>query len=80
MLHVKGENGTLQIQANNINLGGADIVNGGKGQTYLSAKNNLNLTALSVGFDEKMGGGNHYRNERKDDVEISRIKGGGETT
>ncbi|WP_238327280.1 filamentous hemagglutinin N-terminal domain-containing protein [Rodentibacter pneumotropicus] len=78
LLHVKGENGTLQIQANNINLGGADIINDGKGQTYLSAKNNLNLTALSVGFDEKMGGGNHYRNERKDDVEISRIKGGGD--
>ncbi|MCQ9121434.1 hemagglutinin repeat-containing protein, partial [Rodentibacter pneumotropicus] len=52
--------------------------NDGKGQTYLSAKNNLNLTALSVGFDEKMGEGNHYRNERKDDVEISRIKGGGD--
>ena len=24
----------------------------------------MNLTALSVGFDEKMGKGNHYRHER----------------
>ncbi|OOF51057.1 heme utilization protein, partial [Rodentibacter genomosp. 1] len=80
LLHVKGENGTLQIQANNINLGGADIINDGKGQTTLSSKNNLNLTALSVGYDEKMGGGNHYRHEGKEGVEISRIKGGGDVS
>ena len=78
LLHVKGENGTLQIQANNIHLAGADIINDGQGQTYLSAKNNLNLTALSVGFDEKMGGGNHYRNEAVQGVEISRVQGKGD--
>ncbi|MDP0162743.1 hemagglutinin repeat-containing protein, partial [Glaesserella parasuis] len=79
LLYVKGENGTLQIQANNINLTGADIINDGQGQTYISAKNNLNLTALSVGFDEKMGGGNHYRNEAVQGVEISRVQGKGNT-
>ncbi|WP_179108725.1 hemagglutinin repeat-containing protein [Rodentibacter caecimuris] len=78
LLHVKGENGTLAVSANRINLLGAAIINEGKGETQVSAKTDLNLTALSVGFDEKMGGGNHYRNERKDDVEISRIKGGGD--
>lgn len=78
LLHVKGEDGTLQIQANNIHLAGADIINDGQGQTYLSAKNNLNLTALSVGFDEKMGGGNHYRNEAVQGVEISRVQGKGD--
>ncbi|WP_129582362.1 filamentous hemagglutinin N-terminal domain-containing protein, partial [Rodentibacter caecimuris] len=78
LLHVKGENGTLAVSANRINLLGAAIINEGKGDTKVSAKTDLNLTALSVGFDEKMGGGNHYRNERKDDVEISRIKGGGD--
>ena len=78
LLHVKGENGTLQIQANNITLAGADIINDGQGQTYLSAKNNLNLTALSVGFDEKMGGGNHYRNEAVQSVEVSRVQGKGD--
>ena len=78
LLHVKGENGTLQIQANNIHLTGADIINDGQGQTYLSAKNNLNLTALSVGFDEKMGGGNHYRNEAVQSVEVSRVQGKGD--
>ncbi|MCT8573348.1 hemagglutinin repeat-containing protein [Glaesserella parasuis] len=78
LLYVKGENGTLQIQANNIHLAGADIINDGQGQTYLSAKNNLNLTALSVGFDEKMGGGNHYRNEAVQSVEVSRVQGKGD--
>ena len=78
LLHVKGENGTLQIQANNIHLTGADIINDGQGQTYLSAKNNLNLTALSVGFDEKMGGSNHYRNEAVQSVEVSRVQGKGD--
>ncbi|MFA9499550.1 hemagglutinin repeat-containing protein [Mannheimia sp. E30BD] len=78
LLHVKGENGSLQIQANNINLAGADIINDGQGQTYLSAKNQLNLTALQVGFDEKMGGGNHYRNEAVQGVEISRVQGKGD--
>ncbi|OOF37662.1 hemagglutinin repeat-containing protein [Rodentibacter heidelbergensis] len=78
LFHVKGENGTLQVQANNLNLTGAEIINEGKGQTYLSSKNNLNLTALSVGFDEKMGGGNHYRNEAVQGVEISRVKGKGD--
>ncbi|EXI62645.1 hypothetical protein AK33_04365 [Mannheimia granulomatis] len=80
LLHVKGENGTLHINANNINLGGADIINDGQGSTYLSAKNQLNLTALQVGFDEKMGGGNHYRNESVNDVVVSRIKGNGNVT
>ncbi|MDO9767593.1 hemagglutinin repeat-containing protein [Glaesserella parasuis] len=78
LLYVKGENGTLQIQANNIHLTGADIINDGQGQTYISAKNNLNLTALSVGFDEKMGGGNHYRNEAVQSVEVSRVQGKGD--
>ncbi|BFU60562.1 hemagglutinin repeat-containing protein [Rodentibacter abscessus] len=78
LLHVKGENGVLQIGANNIDISGADIINDGEGQTYLSAKNNLNLTALSVGFDEKMGGGNHYRNEKVDDVVVSRVSGKGD--
>ncbi|MDG6449172.1 hemagglutinin repeat-containing protein, partial [Glaesserella parasuis] len=45
-----------------------------------SAKNQLNLTALQVGFDEKMGGGNHYRNESVNDVVISNIKGNGNVT
>ncbi|QPB41634.1 two-partner secretion domain-containing protein [Rodentibacter haemolyticus] len=80
LLHVKGENGVLQIGANNIDISGADVMNDGKGQTYLSAKNQLNLTALSVGFDEKMGGGNHYRNEKVDDVVVSRVSGKGDVT
>ena len=40
LLHVKGSDGRLQIQANNINIAGADIINDGKGQSYISAKNN----------------------------------------
>lgn len=78
LLHVKGKNGALQLTANNITLTGADIINDGQGQTYISAKNNLNLKALEVGFDEKMGEGNHYRNEKVQDVVVSRIKSGGD--
>ncbi|MGX3022320.1 hemagglutinin repeat-containing protein, partial [Ursidibacter sp. B-7004-1] len=78
LLHVKGSDGRLQIQANDINIAGADIINDGKGQSYISAKNNLNLTALAVGFDEKMGGGNHYRNEKVQDVAVNHIKGAGD--
>lgn len=78
LLHVKGKNGALQLMANNINLTGADIINDGQGQTYISAKNNLNFNALEVGFDEKMGEGNHYRNEKVQDVVVSHIKGGGD--
>ncbi|MDP8169701.1 hemagglutinin repeat-containing protein [Pasteurella skyensis] len=74
LLYVKGKDGQLQINANNINITGADIINDGQGQSYISAKNNINLTALEVGFDEKMGSGNHYRNEKVQDVEISHIK------
>ncbi|OOH84997.1 heme utilization protein, partial [Pasteurellaceae bacterium 15-036681] len=63
LLHVKGEDGVLQLNANNIDVTGASIINDGQGGTYLSARNNMNFNALNVGFDEKMGGGNHYRNE-----------------
>ncbi|WGE92168.1 hemagglutinin repeat-containing protein [Actinobacillus genomosp. 1] len=80
LLHVKGKDGRLQINANNIDISGADVINDGQGSTYLSAKNQLNLTALQVGFNEKMGGGNHYRNESVNDVVISRIKGNGDVT
>ncbi|TCP11327.1 filamentous hemagglutinin, partial [Bisgaardia hudsonensis] len=74
LLYVKGKNGKLQINANNVNITGADIINDGQGQSYISAKNNINLTAVEVGFDEKMGSGNHYRNEKVQDVEVSHIK------
>ncbi|NBI13764.1 filamentous hemagglutinin N-terminal domain-containing protein [[Haemophilus] felis] len=78
LLYVKGEEGVLQLSANNINLAGAGIINDGKGQTSLSAKSQLNLSALSVGFDEKMGKGNHYRNEKVQGVAISHIQGKGD--
>ncbi|MGX2968435.1 two-partner secretion domain-containing protein, partial [Ursidibacter sp. B-7004-1] len=78
LLHTKNPNGTLQLEANNITIAGADIINDGKGQSYIAAKNNLNLTALAVGFDEKIGGGNHYRNEKVQDVAVSHIKGAGD--
>ena len=40
----------------------------------------LNLTALSVGFDEKMGAGNHYRHEKVEQAISSQIKGKGDVT
>ena len=38
----------------------------------------MNLTALSVGFDEKMGAGNHYRHEKVEEAVVSRVKGKGD--
>ena len=40
----------------------------------------MNLTALSVGFDEKMGAGNHYRHEKVEQAISSQIKGKGDVT
>ncbi|OOH84888.1 filamentous hemagglutinin, partial [Pasteurellaceae bacterium 15-036681] len=58
----------------------ASIINDGQGGTYLSARNNMNFNALNVGFDEKMGGGNHYRNEAVNDVVVSAVKGASNVT
>ena len=78
LFHVKGEDGQLQLLSNNLNAKGADIVNDGNGNTLVQSKNNMNLTALSVGFDEKMGAGNHYRHEKVEEAVVSRIKGKGD--
>ena len=78
LLHVKGEDGELQVSANNIDVTGADILNEGKGRTYVSAKNKMSLGTLETGFSEKMGGGNHTRIERVTESLISRVKGQGD--
>ena len=78
LFHVKGEDGQLQLSSNNLNAKGADIINDGNGSTLVQSKNNMNLTALSVGFDEKMGAGNHYRHEKVEEAVVSRIKGKGD--
>ncbi|URL02662.1 hemagglutinin repeat-containing protein [Avibacterium sp. 20-126] len=77
LLYVKDKEGVLHLNANNILSQGADIINEGQGNTIVKAKNGLNLTALSVGFEEKMGKGNHYRNEKVQDAVVSTIKGKG---
>ena len=59
---------------------GADIINEGKGATLVQAKTALNLTALSVGYDEKMGGGNDSRREKIEKAVVSHIKGKGNVT
>ena len=78
LFHVKGEDGQLELSSNNLNAKGADIINDGNGNTLVQSKNNMNLTALSVGFDEKMGAGNHYRHEKVEEAVVSRIKGKGD--
>ena len=80
LFHVKGENGQLQLSSNNLNAKGADIINDGNGSTLVQTKNNMNLTALSVGFDEKMGEGNHYRHEKVEEAVVSQVKGKGDVT
>ena len=80
LFHVKGEDGQLQLSSNNLNAKGADIINDGNGSTLVQTKNNVNLTALSVGFDEKMGAGNHYRHEKVEEAVVSRVKGKGDVT
>ncbi|WGE56340.1 hemagglutinin repeat-containing protein [Actinobacillus equuli] len=80
LLHVKDANGTLQVTANNITLNGSDIINDGQGLTYIKAKDQMHLGTVEVSFDEKMGGGNHYRNEAVQDVVVSRVSGNGNVT
>ncbi|WP_118809130.1 hemagglutinin repeat-containing protein [Haemophilus haemolyticus] len=80
LFHVKGEDGQLQLSSNNLNAKGADIINDGNGSTLVQTKNNVNLTALSVGFDEKMGAGNHYRHEKVEEAVVSQVKGKGDVT
>ena len=77
LFHVKGEDGQLQLSSNNLNAKGADIINDGNGSTLVQTKNNVNLTALSVGFDEKMGAGNHHRHEKVEEAVVSQVKGKG---
>ena len=74
---MKGKDGLLSVRANNINLEGADVLNDGSGLTLLNSKNNLNLTSLSVGFDEKLGNANSYRNESVHEAVVSQVKGKG---
>ena len=78
LFHVKGEDGTLHLSANNLNAQGADILNDGKGNTVIQVKNNANLTALETGYDEKVGTGNHYRHERVQEAVVSHIQGKGD--
>ncbi|MFZ7237127.1 hemagglutinin repeat-containing protein, partial [Avibacterium gallinarum] len=78
LLYVKGKDGELHLSANTILSQGADIINEGQGDTIVKAKTGLNLTALSVGFDEKMGKGDHYRNEKVQEAVVSHIKGNGD--
>ncbi|WP_208604192.1 hemagglutinin repeat-containing protein, partial [Rodentibacter heidelbergensis] len=78
LLHVKDEEGVLSVSANNIMLNGAAVRNDGKGLTLLDAKNKLNLIALSVGYDEKLGKSSSYRNAALQDVVVSSVKGKGD--
>jgi len=80
LFHVKGENGALHLSSNKLEAQGADIINEGKGATLVQAKTALNLTALSVGYDEKMGGGNDSRREKIEKAVVSHIKGKGNVT
>ena len=80
LFHVKGEDGTLHLSSNKLEAQGADIINEGKGTTLVQAKTALNLTALSVGYDEKMGGGNDSRREKIEKAVVSHIKGKGNVT
>ncbi len=80
LFHVKGEDGTLHLSSNKLEAQGADIINEGKGTTLVQAKTALNLTALSVGYDEKMGGGNDSRREKIEKAVVSHIKGKGDVT
>ena len=70
--------GVLSVSADNITLDGVQVLNEGKGLTLLDAKNGLNLTALSVGYDEKLGQSNSYRNANLQDVVTSSVKGRGD--
>ncbi|WP_424410419.1 hemagglutinin repeat-containing protein [Pasteurella sp. PK-2025] len=80
LLHVSGTGGELQVSGRNVQLQGADIINSGQGNTAVLAKNQLSLNAVEVVSDEKMGRGDHYRNERVQDAVVTQVKGNGEVT
>ncbi|WP_075319842.1 two-partner secretion domain-containing protein [Histophilus somni] len=74
LLHVKGEDGTLYINADNLNQIGSDIINSGTGDSLLNIKNSLKSTALSTQHSEKLGTGDHRRQETNQNLIISRIQ------
>ncbi|MBP4134355.1 hemagglutinin repeat-containing protein, partial [Gallibacterium anatis] len=78
LFYVKGEQGALQISANQLSLDGADIINEGKGITAITVNHDLHLGTVDVGFEEEMGEGDHYRNVAEHRAINSRIKGGGD--
>ena len=76
VINTKGANGTLSINADHLTAIGSVIRNEGTGLTEINA-NDIQLKALSVGFDEKLGRGEHYRNQGIQDVEITHVQGKG---
>ncbi|KGQ63121.1 hypothetical protein IO48_02700, partial [Gallibacterium anatis 4895] len=78
LFYVKGEQGALQISANQLSLDGADIINEGKGITAITVNHDLHLGTVDVGFEEEMGEGDHYRNVAEHRAINSRLKGGGD--
>lgn len=77
LLHVKGEDGTLYINADNLNQIGSDIINSGTGDSLINIKNSLKSTALSTQHSEKLGTGDHRRQETNQNLMISRIQSNG---
>lgn len=56
---------------------GAKIHNAGQGLTDIHLTGDIQLNSLEISFDEKLGSGNHYRNQASQDVVVSQISGNG---
>lgn len=78
LIHTKNADGVLVLSGENLNMTGAKIQNDGSGVTDIHFTGDIRLNALKVGFDEKLGGGNHYRNQASEDVVVSHIQGNGQ--
>ncbi|MGX2951381.1 hemagglutinin repeat-containing protein, partial [Ursidibacter sp. B-7004-1] len=78
LIHTKNADGILVLEGENLTMTGAKIQNSGKGLTDIHLTEGINLNGLAVGFDEKMGGGNHYRNQSENSTIVSHISGNGQ--
>lgn len=79
LVHTKSPDGILVLKGENLTMTGAKIHNAGQGLTDIHLTGDIQLNSLEISFDEKLGSGNHYRNQASQDVVVSQISGNGKS-
>ncbi len=79
LLHVKGDEGTLSLAGENIQLDGVQIRNDGTGKTQITATDKLGLGTVQTETYSHLGGNsNHRRTDNKRDEAVTIIHGQGD--